>query len=328
MSHNLNYNEQTGQYAMYSLKEVPWHGLGQIVEEAQTSSEVLKLAQLDWDVVKTPNYALIEGGYEKSKSFSVYRDDNKAILGSQMKGAYEVYQNSDVFSFLDSLVCEKKDIIYHTAGALGDGEVVFVTAKLPDYIRIPGTDDIIEKYVLMTTSHDGSMPVIVQFTNIRVVCNNTLSLALKSADNRVYLRHTKNILDRIEDSRKTLGLELTFSKQFEQALEMIKKIMVRKEQVKEVISKLFMTPEERELQLAGGLSTRKMNSLLRIEESIEVAPGQDLHRGTGLWLYNGITSYFQNVKDYRSQDRKMMGLMIQGEEITASKKAFELISSL
>lgn len=162
MAHNLNFNEQTGKHSFFSVKEKAWHGLGQIVEGSPTSAEALIFAGLDYTVEKrklfiydNENHAADEEKEIKIPEIEVpnylatIRTDTEQVLGVVGKD-YEVVQNTEAFSFFDAIV-EGEAIQYETAGALGNnGERIFITAKLPDYIKV-GSDDLIEKYLFLTT---------------------------------------------------------------------------------------------------------------------------------------------------------------------------------
>ena len=155
MAHNINFNEQTGKHSFFSVKEKAWHGLGQIIEQYPNSSEALKFAQLDYIVEKRPLFTYDNENniadedveikipeIEVPNFYATMRTDNETVLGVVGKD-YEVVQNVDAFSFFDSIV-GGDGIQYETAGALGKGERIFITAKLPGYIKV-GNDDLIEQ---------------------------------------------------------------------------------------------------------------------------------------------------------------------------------------
>jgi len=182
--HNLNYNEQTQRHSFFSVKEKPWHGLGQIIKDYPTSAEALAFAGLDYTVEKRPLFTydtenhhgdpetdLIIPEIDVPGFFATVRSDTDQVLGVVGKD-YEVVQNVEAFSFFDAIVGGKDGILYETAGALGNGERVFITAKLPDYIRV-GRHDLIEKYLFLTTSHDGTGSIQIAFTPVRIVCQNS-----------------------------------------------------------------------------------------------------------------------------------------------------------
>jgi phage/plasmid-like protein (TIGR03299 family) len=185
MGHNLNFNESTGRYSFFSVKEKAWHNLGQVVTDYPTSAEAIKNAGLDYKVVKSPLYTkgndiiITANGFETAAPhvsvpnyFANVRSDNNAVLGVVGKD-YHIIQNRDAFNFFDSIVGGKDGILYETAGALGNGERIFITAKLPGYIRVGNGDDVTEKYLFLTTSHDGSGSITAAFTPVRIVCQNS-----------------------------------------------------------------------------------------------------------------------------------------------------------
>jgi phage/plasmid-like protein (TIGR03299 family) len=200
MAHNINFNEQTGKHSFFSVKEKPWHGLGQIVSDYPNSKDALIFAGLDYKVEKRRLFA-------ETNKFSIWEEENRVqkievpnflatirtdtqqVLGI-VGNDYEVIQNTDAFNFFDIIV-DGEGIQYETAGALGHGERIFITAKLPGYIKV-GSDDLIEKYLFLTTSHDGFGSITAAFTPIRIVCQNTLNAALGNCSNCIKIRHTQN----------------------------------------------------------------------------------------------------------------------------------------
>ncbi|HEY9340845.1 MAG TPA: DUF932 domain-containing protein [Hanamia sp.] len=140
----------------------------------------------------------------------INRTDTETVLGVVGKD-YEVVQNIDAFSFFDAIV-GGDGIFYETAGALGKGERIFITAKLPDYIKV-GNDDLIEQYLFLTTSHDGSGSITAAFTPVRIVCNNTLNAALCKKSNAIKIRHTANAKERLEEAHKLMGITNQLSSQ-------------------------------------------------------------------------------------------------------------------
>ena len=201
MAHQINFNQKTGKNSFMSVKEKAWHGLGQIIDRYPTSSEAIQHAGLDYIVEKRPLFTydtenhLGEGSddimipeIEVPNFFATVRADTEQVLGV-VGNDYEVVQNRDAFSFFDAIVGGGDGILYETAGALGNGERVFITAKLPDYIRV-GVKDWIEQYLFLTTTHDGLGSITAAFTPIRIVCNNTLNAAMNNHSGAIKIRHT------------------------------------------------------------------------------------------------------------------------------------------
>jgi phage/plasmid-like protein (TIGR03299 family) len=206
MAHQINYNDKTGKHSFFSVKEKAWHGLGQVVTDYPNSKEALQFAGLDFEVIKRPNIHRLDNCEEiiSATSFFTSRTDNNAILGDKLGADYEVVQNVDAFAFLDAIV-GGDGIQYETAGALGKGERIFITAKLPDYIRV-GSDDLMEKYLFLTTSHNGDGSITAAFTPIRIVCANTLSAAMRNKSNTFKIRHTAGAKDRLEEANRLMGM--------------------------------------------------------------------------------------------------------------------------
>lgn len=181
---------------MMYVREKPWHGLGTMVTEATNSADALRFAGLDWSVRQEPVFNA-RGGIVSGYKANV-RDTDGSVLGI-VGDRYKVVQNSDAFNFTDDLI--GGDVRYETAGSLKEGRQIWLLAKLPQS-KVAGDD--VEPYLCFTNSHDGCGGLKVCMTPIRVVCNNTLNLALKSAKRIWSMRHTENILERLDEARDCL----------------------------------------------------------------------------------------------------------------------------
>ncbi|MDD6637683.1 MAG: DUF932 domain-containing protein [Lachnospiraceae bacterium] len=182
---------------MYSTREKPWHGLGTVVRKAPTSENALRLAGLDWNVVQEPIYTPCR---EKIEGFKAnVRDTDRKVLGV-VSDRYKVVQNVEAFSFTDELLGH--GVRYETAGSLSGGRRVWLLARLPREYIIAG--ERISPYLVFSNTHDGSGSVKVAVTPVRVVCNNTLNLALETAQRSFSMVHTGNISDKITEARDTL----------------------------------------------------------------------------------------------------------------------------
>jgi phage/plasmid-like protein (TIGR03299 family) len=322
MAHNFkNLGKNT---TFVSRKELPWHRLGKVVD-AMTSAEAIKLAGMDFNVALAPLYAgvsplTIEESFEyptvirdkKKKdvillnsrevltNFATYREDTNQIFGV-VGSRYEVVQNFEAFDFFDSIIGEGH-ASYETAGAFGNGEKIFITAKLPSKLIVKKED--IDKYLLLTMAHDGSGSIQAMFTPIRVVCNNTLSLALASSRNKVTIRHTKNARTKLDTAAQILGivkkqtedLSLIFNKFADERLTDI--------QIMDTIKASFNFAEDDE----GRLSTRAINTLNDVLEYHEVGVGQENIRGTKWGVFNAVTGYQQNGQTYKNVETQFDSL--------------------
>lgn len=335
MAHNLNFNKDTGKYSFFSVQEKAWHGLGQIVTEYPTSAEAIIHSGLDYQVIKEPNTHRLPSGLEvrSENSFFTYRSDNEAILGGKVGKDYHIVQNTDAFSFFDAIVGGTDGILYETAGALGNGERIFITAKLPDYIRVGNGDDVTEKYIFLTNSHDGSGSITAAFTPIRIVCQNTLNASLRNMSNVVRIRHTSGAKQRLEDAHKVMGLADRFSTQMEGIFNGWAKVKISDSEVKKLIQ-LALCPNRETLELLkkgneDELSTVFKNSVDAAFTYAMVAESQQMEttKGTVFGAYNAVTGYFQNVRNYKDDEAKLQSIVMGGTAQGKAQKAFELCTA-
>jgi len=181
---------------------VPWHGLGTFVGQAPVSSEVaLRESGLDWSVSKRLMWT---DGQPVNTHAAICRDTDDKILG--VVGAkYQPLQNTQAFSFLDSLV-EDGSMRYHTAGSLRGGQRVWLLGKIGEHEVVP--NDRVDQYLMLYNSHDGSSALRVLWTEVRVVCANTARMALSSAkaSDGIAVRHTVNMDRKVAEAAKILGL--------------------------------------------------------------------------------------------------------------------------
>jgi phage/plasmid-like protein (TIGR03299 family) len=344
MAHNLSFNERTGKYSFFSVQEKAWHGLGQIVEQYPTSEEAIKHAGLDYEVARSPLFTQGSGiietvnGIEMGSSelevpnyFANVRTDNNAVLGVVGKD-YHIVQNREAFSFFDSIV-GGDGIFYETAGALGQGERIFITAKLPDYIRVGNGDDIAEKYIFLTTSHDGSGSITAAFTPVRIVCQNTLNASLRNMTNVVRIKHTSGAKQRIEDAHKVMGLANTMSNQLEGIFNAWTKVKVTDPEVKKLIQ-LALCPNKDTLELIRKGAEDEISTVFKntVEEAFGYAMMSDTQqmdttKGTLYGAYNAVTGYYQNVRNYKSDEAKLQSIVLGGTAQLKSQKAFELCTA-
>ncbi|WP_288244551.1 DUF932 domain-containing protein [uncultured Chryseobacterium sp.] len=345
MAHNLNFNNRTGKYSFFSVKEKAWHNLGQIVQAYPTSEEAIKFAGLDYEVEKSPLFTkgagiiestngieMIDSELEVPNYFANIRTDNNTVLGVVGKD-YQIVQNHEAFSFFDSIVGGGDGILYETAGALGNGERIFITAKLPDYIRVGNGDDVTEKYIFLTTSHDGSGSITAAFTPVRIVCQNTLNASLKNMSNVVRIRHTAGAKQRLEDAHKVMGLANKLSNELESMFNHWSKIKVGDDAMKKLIQLALCPNKETLNHLQKGnfddVSTVFKNTVddafayAMINESQQM----DTTKGTLFGSYNAVTGYFQNVRNYRDNEAKLQSIVLGGTAQLRSQKAFDLCES-
>ena len=182
---------------MFYTRTAPWHGLGVKVDHALSSEEALVAAGLDWEVVQKE---LFTGDYRPVPGYFVnVRDTDNKVLGV-VTSRYKIVQNREAFAFTDELL--GKGVKYETAGSLREGKKTWILAKLPKTYRM--AEDKVMPYLVFSNTHDGSAAIKVAMTPIRVVCSNTLNLALSRADRIWSCNHTGDMEMKLEDARRTL----------------------------------------------------------------------------------------------------------------------------
>lgn len=341
MAHNLNFKNNRASFA--SRKEIAWHGLGQVVD-AMTSEEAIKLGGLDFEVEKRPKYyhsnkhILFDDAKNhdiisrvKLKDSNIYkqefvipdkfvtvRNDTNQYLG-EVGAKYEVIQNWEAFDFMDSII--GKQASYETVGALGNGETVFITAKLTEELVI--NKDQIDKYLLVTMSHDGSSSIQVMFTPIRVVCNNTLTAAIKGNQNKVSIMHTRNAKVKLEASKRILGIVDQGSLAYKEIFSDMFNCYVNDKDAKSVIEKSLGLVRDNK----NNLSTRGENILFQANKYYHQGIGQQEIVGNYWGVYNGVTGYLQNVKEYKNEEVKFKNTFDSGDS-NARQRAFNIITNL
>lgn len=218
MAHEIDFTTQAQGSAMFAYQPA-WHGFGTVVQSAQTSADALRIAGLDWDVRLTALAADMGEGAEGGRYRPIgthratYRADTGKALGA-VGLRYQPLQNREAFAWLDEIVGEQL-AHWHTCGSLREGRQVWMLGKLPGDLEV--TDkDVLNKYVLITNSHDGTGAVRMFPTSVRVVCANTLRLAISEVDSNrsdsglplgLKLFHTAGSLGkRVQKARELLGV--------------------------------------------------------------------------------------------------------------------------
>lgn len=319
MAHNLAKNSKTGDAAFFAI-EPAWHGLGIILEKPATAAEAIKFAGLDFDVLQKP--VMFNQGTDAAPLYTKvggklvnYRSDNNIPLGV-VGSVYTPLQNREAFTFFDNLV-GTEEAIYHAAGALGEGERIWILAKMPSYIRV-GKDDLTEMYVLLSNSHNGTSGVTACFTPIRVVCQNTLSAALGTTKNKISIPHTTNVVANMKKAHELLNLSSKYATDMEAAFQAMAAKKVNQKDVDLFLDLVYPIKEENQTRTAG---VKLREGIL---EAIASGVGQDLDstKGTAFGLYNGFTYYFDHQKDFDSTESRFKSSLFGGGAERKRQEAF------
>src|SRR6185437_452396 len=279
---------------------------------------------------KRPNIHPMPSGVNiiSDNSYFTFRTDTEQVLGDKIGTDYEVVQNRDAFSFFDSIVGGREGILYETAGALGNGETIFITAKLPDYIRV-GRTDCIEKYLFLTSSHDGTGSITIAFTPVRIVCRNTLNAALGNLTNCVKIRHTASATDKLKEAHKLLGISSRLSEELQTIFNKWSRVRISDPELKRLIQLAMVPNREIYEQIKTGreqeLSSHFNNVVSSIFDYAMTSPTQleETTKGTLFGAYNAVTGYFQNVRNFKTEESKFKSIMY-GTGFDRSQTTFNL----
>ena len=313
MAHNLEIRD--GKASFFSVKEKAWHGLGTIIQDCPTLEEAIKLGRLDWQLEKQPLY-LANGNVIPNKAANVRCDTGQCI--GVVSDSYKIVQNSEAFEFFNFL---DNEACFETGGVLRDGQVVWLSAKLPAHFSIAGSDDLIEQYLFLMTSHDGSQPLQAMMTPVRVVCNNTLNIALKSNSNRIAIRHTSNASERVKEAYKTMGIINNLKYEIEDLFNRMHKVQITDYAVLNLITMAVSGNPDARLD---DIPTRTKNIAYGINEYYHNHFTQSDIKGNIYGVYNAFTGYMQN-SDYLNDERKMKSLLLGDNHNQILKRANNLI---
>lgn len=338
-------------------KGAPFRYNGAInVENCKTAEEVIKTANLDWNVEKCPifgqtplnvkrlendcfihdemYYAKVPNGY------GIYRTDLNIPLGI-VKDRYNIVQNIDAFTFFNDGIGKDK-AIWQTAGYFGNGERIFVSAKIPKNILVD--DDPVENYLVFTTSHDGSSGVKILFTPIRIICENTLNAAIADSSNYISFRHTDSVHDNIKLVTDIIKASNTKVDSLGEAYNAMKKVKITDNRAMEYFNKLILSESEIEnLRVTGhtyqeivyknyqamsdaNISTKKVNVISSMYDYYHTGIGQKEILGTGWGLYNAVSGYYSNIDN--AVGLKRMDSLLYGDKSRKIQKAGDIVLSM
>lgn len=292
MTANINFNVETGKHSFVDVRFAAWHHLGQIGNgTALTASEMLNQSQQNFEVTKEQMYNPITG--DLIDYYSVIRTDNCDVLGVVGKD-YTVIQNDFKFRVMDELIGQIDGAHYETGGVLGKGERVWAQASIGEFDLL-GSGDKHNKYLLGCGSHDGSLAEQYKAVETRVVCQNTMSMALSENGRTLKAKHTKNGQSKIWNSVKLLQASKDTFQNMNEKLEFLATHKVNNEIVCNTLAKMF------KIDLTKDLSKGESEKVMKVTELFESNDNDTFKefRGTGYNLLNAITEYTDHFKAVR-----------------------------
>jgi phage/plasmid-like protein (TIGR03299 family) len=317
---------------------IPWHKLGTIVDGVLTAEEAIKAAGLDWAVRKIPMfvpsvdrpqeetvYIKVDGKYvatdryhmvdEVPDKFAIQRVTDSSVLGGWMGTDYVEFQNVEAFDLFDTIVSDDS-AKYETAGALFGGKVVFILARLNRDITIGGDPTI--PYMLLTTSHDGSSALRMMATPVRVVCANTLRMALGNHKSDWSTRHTTNVRTRVAEARDALQIGWAYYDAFEAEVNTLMNQPITNGDVDILLGKVF--PKK-------GTDVLHQKALA-VRGLYESSPTIGEFKNTAWGLLNSVNEWelwTQNMRDESKRVERQARDIVSGLAMPATKKAHELL---
>lgn len=263
---------------MMYVREKPWHGLGTRVEEAPTSKDALELAGLNWTIESKPVFTaegLEIAGYKANT-----RSTDGRVMGI-VSNKYSIVQNKEAFDFTDSLVGE--GITYETAGSLRNGKQIWLLGKMPD-AKILG--EAFEPYICFTNTHDGTGAVRACMTPVRVVCNNTLNMALQGAQRAWSTPHRGNVQAKLDEARQTLQLAQRYIVTLDEEADRLANMKMSADEIQAVLNQMYELPE-------NATERMKKNAEAAKEEIIVCMMRPDLQQflNTRYGFINAVSDY-------------------------------------
>lgn len=273
-------NEENGRF-------VPWHGLGTPVADYLTSAEALKAAELDWTVEARPVFT--DNGIRIPGYVANTRDKDNSVLGI-VSDKYKIVQNVDAFAFTDNLI--GSECRYETAGSLRNGKSTFMLAKLP-LKKILGDD--FGQYLCFTNTHDGSGAVKVCMTPVRVVCNNTLNLALNTSKRIWTCKHMGKMEDKLHEAEVTLGFAEKYMNDLAVVAERLANTSLNNDEIREIVEEMFPIDEDAPERTKANMQKAKTEFMVAY-----YMPDIEQFRNTAWGILNGAADWIGHSSPQRN----------------------------
>ena len=314
MAHGIETMAWTGQ--------VPWHGLGTEVDSNLTPLEMQKAAKLDWTVSKRPSYTIDApewsddvGLIQAENTFHVVRDSDNRIL-SHCGRDYLPIQNEDVFKFFKRFT-DAGHMTMETAGSLKDGGEIWGLAKISEDFELAG-DDLVKGYLLINQPHIVGRAMTIKLTPIRVVCNNTLTMALQHGGTASFrMPHVKAFDDDvIQIAEEALGLSAERMAEFRKAATLLSKKKAKHSDVLEYVSQIYQPAmldeyrKERDLREQGkviGMQEPIIDNFNKfpklVVQALDESPGSQLASSRGTWwgALNAVTYVEDHLRESQQE---------------------------
>lgn len=292
MAHMVEMIDGVAQMAYRSSKGKPWHGLGTPVGDDMTPFEMMKAAGLDWEVQKVDTFIRYKGDNVKTGQQALVRSTDGKIL-TQVGPGWNPVQNTEAFEFFTDFV-SKGDMAMDTAGSLKDGRIVWALADVRDGFSLFGGDEV-KGYLLFSNPHQYGKSIDVRFVLERVVCNNTLTVALAETGQPAVRVNHRSVFD-ADRVKELLGLSHRKVETFKEAAQFLGSKQYGQKDLEKYFGAIF------------GESTKEDKLLSptaeRAVEVVETQPGAEFQKGSFWQMFNAVT-YMTDHELGRSNDTRM-----------------------
>ena len=284
---------------MAYVHETPWHGLGNKLAERQPIEIWQQQAGMNWEIKETPvQFATDDAGTQPYIEQKVlYRSDTNAPL-SVVSQRYKVVQPAEILEFYRDL-SEISGFEMETAGVLKGGKTIWALARTGQSVAVKG-NDVTNGYVLLATACDGTLATTAQFTSIRVVCNNTLAVALSGGTGAVKVRHSTAF--KPEAVKAKLGVSVSSWDRFSYSMKTMAERKVKTTEAFSFFMDVFAAPPG---AAPGATNERAMNTAMALYEGRGRGSELGSAKGTAFGLLNSVTEYVDHERRARSADYRL-----------------------
>lgn len=329
MSHDLQIQNGKASFAYNQRVGDPWHRLGVPVDGNMTIPQALQASRADFTVEKLPLLAREPSGLvyvpQRVATVATYTDGTKASLGVVGEG-YQVVQNEAALEVAYSIVgASNGDAQVDTIGVLSGGAQLFSYLALDGLVIDPtGINDEIDRGLVIYWSHDGSVAMTYLFSAIRVVCRNTLSLALSGAKNVFRAKHTASVEKRLEGAQAVLGVSTQWASAFSKKAEELLKVSYTEDKFQKLLTQVFPEPH--------GATDRQKSNVKAIRTQVRGIFANERNSknyGSNGWsMYNSIVEYLDHERDSSQEDlwkaTMTPGSWVDKKKIEAASRILEL----
>lgn len=303
MSHGLTINaDGTATMAFRGPREAIWHRLGVQVGDDMTPDQMRIAASADFFVDKTPEFIRVEDAYVATEKHSLIRTDTSAILSTGLGPDWKPVQNTEAFDFFDEFV-RAGDMVMDTAGVIDGGRIVWALADVKREFTLSNGDRVVG-YLLFSNPHIYGKTLEVKFVMQRVVCNNTLSIALnEKGQPAVKLNHRREF--DAEQVKIALGLSVDRLAQFQEAAEKLIRVKYTKPQVVDFFKAVYGKSKD------DGLTRTGENAMLRLES----LPGDNIAPGSWWNAFNEVTYNLDHISGRTDESRMNSGVWGSGAQL-------------